>query len=389
MTLKSRDISLIIALFIMVMGCSNQSEKQVPDHIKKLDNLTVNSIPQNPDTVTLVQDQVFGSTNTTVVGNMVDVAVDTNGKVYIADGDQNIIHSYQQDGSYLTSLGKEGDGPGEFRNIGNINIVSDQLYAHARQSQIINIYSLLSQEYMAQIDLNPRNWKNIEDPAGVNSVSTFYPLSDDRFLVAINEFKNPENQFLKYYWINSDGKMISEKLLEQKKAAPTRIKGQTPIVFTLPFAIKPLLAFSSEGNLYSARTDEFLIKLHDRAGDYQEAFYYPYERSPLNKEELISRYPKGSFRQGVSKVDFPETWPVMEQMLIDDEDHLWISTIVDDMEIYQWWVLSEHGELLARFKWPRNKEIKVVKNGYLYALETLDETEEQQVVRYRVNISSR
>ena len=73
-------------------------------------------------------------------------------------------------------------------------------------------------------------------------------------------------------------------------------------------------------------------------------------------------------------------------MFVDDENRLWISTIVEDFDVYEWWVLEENGEMITRFEWPRDEPIEMIKNDYLYTKETEDETGVQQVVRYRVEM---
>jgi len=85
--------------------------------------------------------------------------------------------------------------------------------------------------------------------------------------------------------------------------------------------------------------------------------------------------------------NLPESWPALNDLLIDDENRLWVSTIVEDFEIFEWWVLEETGELITRFKWPRDEPIEVVKNGYMYTLETDEDTGLQQVVRYRIEMT--
>ncbi|MDR8393825.1 hypothetical protein NC796_21915 [Aliifodinibius sp. S!AR15-10] len=88
-------------------------------------------------------------------------------------------------------------------------------------------------------------------------------------------------------------------------------------------------------------------------------------------------------------MDLPDRWPALHTMLIDDENRLWIATIVDDREVYRWWVLSEEGKLLARFDWPRDHPIEDVKNGNLYSVETSEKTGERNVIRYRIHLTSR
>jgi len=75
-------------------------------------------------------------------------------------------------------------------------------------------------------------------------------------------------------------------------------------------------------------------------------------------------------------------------MKIDDLDRLWIATTVEDMSVYEWWVLEETGELITKFKWLRDEPIEVVKNGYMYTRETEEETGLQTIVKYRIEMEN-
>lgn len=86
-------------------------------------------------------------------------------------------------------------------------------------------------------------------------------------------------------------------------------------------------------------------------------------------------------------MDLPQTWPVLTEMKIDDQDRLWIATTVENMNVYEWWVLdASDGSLWARFTWPRYKPIEVIKDGKLYTRETEKETGLEEIVRYNIEI---
>ncbi|MEX0769148.1 MAG: hypothetical protein WD035_00340 [Balneolaceae bacterium] len=87
-------------------------------------------------------------------------------------------------------------------------------------------------------------------------------------------------------------------------------------------------------------------------------------------------------------MNLPKTWPVLSEMKIDDQNRLWIATTVEDMSVYEWWVLEDTGELITKFEWPRDEPIEVVQNGYMYTRETDEETGLQQVARYRIEMES-
>ncbi len=80
----------------------------------------------------------------------------------------------------------------------------------------------------------------------------------------------------------------------------------------------------------------------------------------------------------------PDTWPALNSMVMDDENRLWISTIVDDKQVYEWWILNEFGELLATFRRPRTWAVRTIKNERLYVQETDLATGIQQIVAYRL-----
>ena len=82
----------------------------------------------------------------------------------------------------------------------------------------------------------------------------------------------------------------------------------------------------------------------------------------------------------------PQTGPALNDLIVDDEGQIWVSTIVEDFDIYEWWVLEETGALITRFEWPRDEPIEVIRNGYMYTRQTDAETGIQQIVRCRVEI---
>ena len=57
-------------------------------------------------------------------GRIVGVAADGDRTVYVADGIGDLVRAYAPDGRYLGTVGREGDGPGEFRYLRGIGVAS-------------------------------------------------------------------------------------------------------------------------------------------------------------------------------------------------------------------------------------------------------------------------
>ena len=141
----------------------------------------------------------------------------------------------------------------------------------------------------------------------------------------------------------------------------------------------------TEGKIYRADTEQFLIKILEPNGDYHKALYYPLSHDPLEKEEVLNKY-GNSLEREIQKIDFPNTWPALESILADNKNRLWVSTIVDNKDVYKWWVLDPSGEVLATFTWPRSQPIAVIKDSKIYVEKRDRKKGIKQVIRYDVEM---
>ena len=64
------------------------------------------------------------------LNNPAEVVADSKGNIYILDQKPATIKAYAADGSFLRTIGREGSGPGEFRQWGMLTIARDTLVQH-------------------------------------------------------------------------------------------------------------------------------------------------------------------------------------------------------------------------------------------------------------------
>jgi hypothetical protein len=50
-----------------------------------------------------------------ILARISDIAVDPRGRIYVAEAAQSMVLVYDSDGSFIRQMGREGEGPGEFR----------------------------------------------------------------------------------------------------------------------------------------------------------------------------------------------------------------------------------------------------------------------------------
>ena len=70
-----------------------------------------------------------------ILAQIMDIVVDTRGRIYVAEAAQNMVLVYDKRGSFILQVGREGEGPGEFRRPEAL-AVNDQneLFVADRQS---------------------------------------------------------------------------------------------------------------------------------------------------------------------------------------------------------------------------------------------------------------
>lgn len=392
-----------VAIVIFFTGCAEKEKINTPDHLKELENLTVYSPDTEPVAkIQFVQEVSFGDTEDIIIGRLGSTAVDDHGRVYIADASQQVIHIFLPDGNYLAKIGREGSGPGEFRRISKMQILSDQLFVHDENQRRIVVFSILNSvenhtevpTYSRTVNLETENWRHIEALGGAHP-NQFYAWDETTILIGFERMLSMNERYVSYYLLDENGRIVSDKLLELRDANfYSQNLNETPHVFLVPFTRKPLFAIGN-GQIHSAYSDEFFIKSYGPSGEHLNAFYYQKEILNMERDKVMSQLSEFNQRL-LQNVEFPDAWPVLENMIVDEKNRFWIATVTDQEEYHSWWVLDEEGMLLAQFSWPgyrmgryyqnrSPKDIQEIRNGSLYVRET-DDTGLTRIVRYRIEM---
>ncbi len=387
-----------ISLFVLCIGCTKQQYGKLPLHIKDLKNLTVYPADAQPEyKVMFMRDETYSSTKNMLIGRFGEVAVDDLGRVFIEDEQQLTIDVFEPDGRFIMYLGSEGRGPGEFTSIRGMQIRNDLLFVYDGRQQRAVVFPLdsLGINYTVNIADNRHDFKDLRGA----DVIGYYVRKDSTFLIKFMERSNSGNRgswttYVRgslYCLLDKNGQIKSGKLLEAKSSIISLVPWPPPhpriqVKMHLRLYPKSLTVLLKDNHILWAWQTDFLIKIYSSNGKYQRAFYYPYKRVPLTLKSASDGGVPDYILKNMHSMELPKTWPALNDMKIDDLNHLWISTIVKNMKVYQWWVLNQNGKLLARFIWPRNKPIKVIKNGYIYTQET-DTTGIPEIVRYRIKMN--
>ena len=385
--MKIYSVSLMLLLiFVFAAGCGQTDSNSVPEDLADLENLNVypSDTPVQGE-ITFNQTQVFGETDSVKFGLIRGLAVDESGRVIISEISEGraALHVFESEASYLASLGNYGDGPGEFRSAISSQIHNDLLYILDGSTLKINIYSLQTLSFERSIQLDPREWSHIDELKGTSAYD-FHVIDNNRILLAF--LKSEGRRDLLYrYMINGSGEIISDKILEQVLAEHFVVPDNGGIVYS-PFSSNGLITLTENDQLYTVWTEDILFKQYTMEGDYLSAFYHPFTNSKLSRQEVLNHQDGEIYEAAVRNTGFPDAWPAIHSVVVDNSNNFWVSTITDSDETYEWWVLKTDGDIRTKFQWPRIKRIKSVTDEMIYALETDPATGIQTIVTYDFSI---
>lgn len=397
-------IPRLILICVVITGCNSKFELDIPEYVQELETVTIYPFePESVPEINLVQELEFGNTDDVIIG-MVErlsafdqnriykrIEVDDQDRLYVADVQQLKIHIFNPDGTWLKSIGREGSGPGEFRQISEINIKSDHLYVTDAIQRRMHVFFLGSLTLSHSISLVPQNQYQKEELS--NRFPDHYLIRSDGtvltgFITPPFLTENPQlPDSLLFYIMDHTGQIESDRILAQQGFKYFTGTGEHQnAMLSFDFNPASLRVLSDDDYIYTNLSDELLIKVYNPQGEYLRAFYYPFDKMDLNRSELINRENRGRFYQDIiRRVDLPETHPVVRTMMMDDINRIWISTFSNDDDSVNWWVLNEEGEMLGRFSFPKNKWIREISNNRVYTIENDFETGEFNIERYRIH----
>jgi hypothetical protein len=262
-----------------------------------------------------------------IFGVIRDAAVDDAGNIYLLDVQLNQVHVFSPDGEFLRDIGREGEGPGEFRRPSGLFIMPDGRIA---VSQFMPGRIIL---------LNPDGSPggDFSGPAAPDGGMQMYfetGRAGNSIILGVNEFQRGDNKFtttrtLQLLDINGTPKATLDTQTVQRDMGK--------MSFDEKQARGPEWAASSDGRIFvSDNFDAYTIKRYNPAGQVEKVIAREYTHRKRSKAEMEENKPRVRFRTRGGSSHQPESTASptdrdILQMYARDDGSLW--------------VLSSHGAL--------------------------------------------
>jgi hypothetical protein len=325
-------------------------------------------------------------------GEIIHVNMDEDGCFYITDWDRKHIRKFGPDGKYLLTMGRPGQGPGEFQNVWRPRFdASGNLYVRDIANKKISFFSK-SGDFIKGITTP----QNLGDP-------TILP-NGNYFTSKTESIEDPKvHKFMHIYGIyGADFNLLKEfEQVEQEiRQRENRSRAQFIAGILSSSAFKPYFVqeINQKGTIYTGNAETYEIKIYSQEGDLQRIItreFQPIKVSQAHKDyyfdvqgyELLrgTSSTGDSFKEEVRKhMEYPKSLPAYQWFTVMDNGWLYVvaDSIEGDYALID--LFDDQGIYIGQFQ--SNLPVAQVyfQSGLAYAVVTVDDYKFIKAYTYKI-----
>ncbi len=332
------------------------------------------------------------------------IAVSEPGAVYVDDAHPPTLRQFDADGRFVRWIGRQGEGPGEFRSIAGVSVLPEgRLAVWDRGSSRITVYDADGDH---------------DETLPIRGVNPPYPFVDRSFLTdtagnyhlrILVAAASSATQY-GYARISPDGAVDT---LAPPAPSPPQ-SGPSITIHTRggersPFPERMLDALSPRGYLVAGLNRTYTFSILDPAGTIQvePERFRPVEVTPGERAEWRARVRHAERRSGSSFSEVPRWKPAYRDLWVDLDGRIWVHRYVEavqrDDPIPELWpeylegteptitweepslydVFDAHGQQLRCVRVPNDSEVLASRGSSVWGISRGD-LDEQYVIRWRL-----
>jgi hypothetical protein len=383
--MKKKTLAVIVCLTLGfgLAACREKAQKAKVETIEGVTYVHNPVVPLHPGKTVVFEEELAykekDERGETRLFNPGRVAVDAQGNAYIEDQSDTSIKVFDPAGKFLRAIGRKGEGPGEFADIGEIIPLSD--------GRVLVTDSLARRTSFFGPEgqfLSSLAWKKLFQRVYLASASS-YTLEE-----AIYEEES------RGIWIKTIDFLGEELTVFGKFSLPElktyREEGGMTL---LPVPWSPASIFAGDQKrqwLYHCPGDKYEIGVYDQKGKLFRKIDRPYERIPVMSKDIrdfrarFDDKPESPLARYYEQMEFPKVKAIANRLIVDSDGNLWVLTSElkkeGDKEIAAYDIFNPGGFYEARI-WSDVRP-SVFAGGKMYLTDEDEATGLRQVKRYRI-----
>lgn len=309
------------------------------------------------------------------------LAVNSKGHIYVAD--VNRIHVLTGDGTPLMMVGREGEGPGEFGFIWNLQTLpGDSLLVYDTSLQRITVFPPDAGRAAYTVNVTasyPIFW--VERIVGTGE---YLAVSQAPFRSTVGDAVANRKEVVHVLDSNGGVRRDSVFVVPAEQSIVARNRAAVAVAPD-PFGRRPLYKLGVDGAFYYGWSDSTKITVYDNGGHKAQTIALPDRRMQVSSAELdrIVRAHEKMFHEALL-ASAPRTWAIIRNIIVDDVGNAWVAFSAAPQDSVEWIVYDKTGRTAGRTLLPGNVDLKVVRNRLAYGVST-DDNDVPRVEIYHVD----
>ena len=289
-----------------------------------------------------------------------DIEVDSQGNIYVADMSNYRIQKFDRNGNYLQTIGRQGQGPGEF-----------DLPTKIRIDEITENIYVKDQAY--SIEIFDKQGNHIKECKIKKSFSDFR-LDEDGNIIGVFRTLSELSYTNSICKVNMHGEIVENYAEFPYNKFIRRKPGGMTITATTGWEKNSLISKINKQTFVYGYSEKYELSVINNNG---QLLY------KIKKDEPYRKFPAET-RRRLKEMNLGHYQPFYYLIFTDDKGRIYVQTnktwAEEDVMEKEVDIFSKHGYYLYKTILP--KHTYVIKNGYLYALEIYDK---ELVKRFKIN----
>lgn len=319
-----------------------------------------------------------------------------DGRVVVANAGSSELRFYQEDGSYLSSVGGSGDGPGEFREMSSLHVGAvDSLWVYDRRSRRVSIFSDAG-DFARSLNVPLLGSSDFPSFLGVFDDNSAL-LGTDHIYSAERDVSGINRPTQTLYRMKSAGGLVDTIGHFPGTESYVETNGSSLNIMSFKFARSSVVTAAGNGFHFSS-ADESEIESYSLDGRPQRLIRWVRAARPVTpadverwKRERMAGMPEGLRQMTQAMVDhlpFPETMPSLSEVRVDTEGNIWAQDYQAwDTDAPRWFVFGRDGQLLGDLSMPVGFRVYQIGSDYVLG-RRIDELEIEHVDVYSLEKSA-
>ena len=315
-----------------------------------------------------------GAGDSIFFGNVVSMAVDSQGRLYLTDFTGNkSIQLFSPDGVPIREIGREGGGPGEFQFTPAVHIgPGDTLYAWETNKSRLTTFSPQDQSLVSSNMIGDPTSRAPRPLRFLGAVNQGYLMEFAGSYIPGSQVQYDMGHFAKI--VNWDGTVPDDRLAQLPSANFVIFEmNSMPGVRFLPYSARPNYVLSADQVLYHGMSDAIQLTGTTLAGEDVHQISLPHTPVPVSASERESRVGRIQHEQLRKDLlaNIPEHKPAYIWLVSDDAGHIWMwLSKPENEQTSTWLVMNALGETVATAQVPDGMRLMAVRGGRAYGIQT-------------------